>query len=406
MNAAAPAPWQVPGYGRPHHCLPLPGGCWRGPAPASADDHRVLHNAGVEYVAQRADGSAAYRLPAAGPAPWWVHGFVPGHAGSEGVPRAAGAAEADRARGAILDPQRERGAWILARLAAAWHAHRAAPPQPQWMAILNLTPDSFSDGGRYYQGGELGHETLLASAEEHRAMGAAWLDLGAESTRPGAEDVPEEVQLQRLLPALETLAAVGLPLSVDTRSAAVADACLAAGATMVNDVSLLSDPHMAAVCAQHSAALVLMHSRGNPRSMAGLDHYTDLLGEVADEWVTAAARACTAGLDPEAILLDPGIGFAKNAQQSLSLLAQCGALRALGYPLLVGPSRKSFLGAALASAAPGARDCASAGVAASCALQGAAILRLHTGAYWDAVVAAAAIGRLGHCKPSASAAPA
>lgn len=256
----------------------------------------------------------------------------------------------------------------------------------EWMAVLNLTPDSFSDGG------QLGETSaLLAQAERAVAQGARWLDLGAESTRPGAHAVDDATQLARLLPAIEALLPLGCALSIDTRSSFVAEACLNAGASMINDVSALSDPMMAQVCAAHDAWLTLMHMRGTPATMQEQCQYAFLLGEVADELAPRAADALEAGIPAQRLLLDPGVGFAKTAAQSRELLASVGSLRALGCELLVGPSRKSFQADLLPERSPAERDCGTAGAASSCIHQGVTTLRLHTGQFWDAGRVAAGI---------------
>lgn len=216
--------------------------------------------------------------------------------------------------------------------------------RPVVIGILNLTPDSFSDGGEL--------ATLDAALRRAEAMvedGAAVLDVGGESTRPGAQPVPEEEERRRVLPFLEAAARrFPVPLSIDTRKAAVARAALDAGAVIVNDTSALAaDPAMAAVVAERGAGVVLMHMRGEPATMQGLATYADVAGEVAEELARAVARALAAGIRRDAIVVDPGIGFAKTPEQNLTLLRELGRIVALGYPVLVGPSRKSFIGAVL-----------------------------------------------------------
>lgn len=244
---------------------------------------------------------------------------------------------------------------------------------PVVMGIVNLTPDSFSDGGLLRD-----VEEALDRARAMVAAGARMLDVGGESTRPGAREVPEREELARVLPFLErSVGEVGVPLSVDTRKAAVARAALEAGAAVVNDVSALAhDPRMASVVAETGAGAVLMHMRGDPATMEALTDYGDVRAEVAAELEAAVARAGAAGVDRRALVLDPGIGFAKTATQSLELLSDLGPLRALGFPILVGPSRKSFLGAVL-GVPPLER---AAGTAAACVvayLGGARIFRVH-----------------------------
>ena len=207
------------------------------------------------------------------------------------------------------------------------------------MGIVNVTPDSFSDGGRF-----LAPDAAIAHARRLIAEGADLVDLGAESTRPGAEPVPAEEQIRRLLPALEALAADGACVSVDTASAAVARRALAAGAAVVNDVSALGDPEMPGVVAEAGAGLVLMHMRGTPRTMQQDPRYGDAAREVA-EWLGARlAGARRAGIAAERVALDPGIGFGKTPRHNFELLARLEELAALGRPVLVGVSRKSFLG--------------------------------------------------------------
>ena len=241
------------------------------------------------------------------------------------------------------------------------------------MGILNVTPDSFSDGGE-----SMGVNAALRRAEALILEGADILDVGGESTRPGARLVPEGEELERVLPVVEALASrFATPISVDTRKAAVAQAALDAGAAIVNDVSALAfDPPMAEVVARSGAGVVLMHMRGTPLDMRERAHYRDLESEVAAELTASIARARASGIDPAAIVVDPGFGFAKNGDQSLQLLANLGSLVELGFPVLVGPSRKSFLGELL-DVSPAGRV---AGTMAACLLswlQGAAIFRVH-----------------------------
>jgi len=244
---------------------------------------------------------------------------------------------------------------------------------PVVMGIVNLTPDSFSDGGL------LGD--LDAAMDHARAMvsaGAAILDVGGESTRPGAAPVSEEEERARILPFVRRAAAeLGVPVSVDTRKAAVARPALDEGASVVNDVSGLAfDPAMADVVADRGAGAVLMHMRGVPATMAGLASYGDVAAEVASELGSAVARARRAGISDEAVVLDPGLGFAKTPAQSLELLSRLTPIRALGFPVLVGPSRKSFLGVVL-GVPPEGRV---AGTVAACVvayLGGARIFRVH-----------------------------
>jgi dihydropteroate synthase len=241
------------------------------------------------------------------------------------------------------------------------------------MGILNVTPDSFSDGGLYFE-----PEAAIARGRELLAQGAVLLDLGAESTRPGAAAVPAAEQVRRLEPVLRALA--GEPravLSVDTRSAEVAAAAIGMGAHAVNDVSGLGDPAMAAAVAPSGAGLVLMHMRGTPETMQTDLRYDDVVAEVAAHLRLRLAAAEAAGIAPERVALDPGIGFGKSAEQSLRLLARTDALAGIGRPLLVGASRKSFLARLLGDAPPDRRLEASLAAAVIASLLGARILRVH-----------------------------
>lgn len=251
--------------------------------------------------------------------------------------------------------------------------------RPRVMGVLNLTPDSFSDGGRF-----LDVEAALDHARAMLADGAELLDLGAESTRPagrtygtGAATVPADEEVRRLLPVLERLRAeTDVPLSVDTRKGAVARAALAAGADLVNDVSALGDPEMPGVLAAAGCPVVLMHSRGNLSDMHRHTQYADVVGEVRDELAAALAGAAAGGVDLAQTVLDPGIGFAKAGRQNLELLGRLDALAELGRPLLVGASRKSFIGE-LTGAPPAGRLSGSLAAVAWAAWHGAAILRVH-----------------------------
>jgi dihydropteroate synthase len=212
------------------------------------------------------------------------------------------------------------------------------------MGVLNVTPDSFSDGGRY---------TDLAAAVEHGiAMhrdGADVVDVGGESTRPGAERVDAATETARVVPVIRELTRAGVPLSVDTTRASVAAAALDAGAVLVNDVSGgLADPAMAEVVRAAGCPWILMHWRGHSRHMSELAVYTDVVAEVRDELIQRADAAVAAGVDPGRLILDPGIGFAKNAAHNWALSAHLGELVALGYPVLFAASRKSYLGRLLA----------------------------------------------------------
>jgi dihydropteroate synthase len=242
------------------------------------------------------------------------------------------------------------------------------------MGIVNVTPDSFVDGGRYLDPAEaVRHARALA------AGGADILDIGAESTRPGSPGVSASEERARLLPVLERLLdGPPCPVSVDTSKPDVAEAALALGAHMVNDVTALADgPALAQVCADHGAALTVMHMQGTPRTMQTDPRYDDLLGEVRARLETAVATAEDAGVAPDAICVDPGIGFGKTVAHNLTLLKRLDVFRALGKPILVGPSRKSFIGALLDQVPPAERL---EGTLAACVMAvaaGAHIVRVH-----------------------------
>ena len=245
--------------------------------------------------------------------------------------------------------------------------------RPRVMGIVNLTPDSFSDGG------DLPNlDAALRRAEEMIRDGATILDVGGESTRPGAGEVQVGEECERVVPFIEAASkAFGVPISIDTRKAGVARAALDAGAEIVNDVSGFGyDSDMPEVVKEHGAAAVLMHMRGDPDTMMENARYGDLLEEIGDELRTSVAIALSAGIPPESLVLDPGIGFAKNPVQSLLLLKDLDRLLEIGLPLLVGPSRKSFIGAIL-DVGPKERV---AGTVAACVLayqRGARIFRVH-----------------------------
>ncbi len=242
------------------------------------------------------------------------------------------------------------------------------------MAILNVTPDSFYDGGRYQ-----GLDAALSRAWTVVEEGADVLDIGGESTRPGAADIGGEEEAARVQPVIERLVAQGypLPISVDTTRADVAAAAVDAGAVIVNDVSGgLREPAILGVAARAGAAVILMHLRGTPRTMAANAEYEDVVGEVADALALRCAAADEAGIPRASQCVDPGIGFAKTAVGSLELLARIRALRELGRPVLVGASRKSFLGHLFGQHGD-QRRWGSLAVAAWSAIEGADIVRVH-----------------------------
>ena len=239
------------------------------------------------------------------------------------------------------------------------------------MGIVNVTPDSFSDGGRY-----LDRSAAIAHGEKLAAAGADLLDVGGESTRPGAAAVGAEEETARVLPVIEALAEAGHRVSVDTSKAAVAERALAAGATVVNDVTALGDPAMAAVAAGADAGLILMHMKGTPRTMQEDPRYEDVLTEVRDFLAVRLAAAVEGGVAEERIWVDPGIGFGKTVEHNLELIDRLGELRALGRPVVLGASRKAFLGR-LTGREVGDRLAASVVVAALGIERGADVLRVH-----------------------------
>ncbi|MGW5349112.1 dihydropteroate synthase [Streptomyces sp. NPDC004031] len=255
---------------------------------------------------------------------------------------------------------------------------------PQWdrcavMGVVNVTPDSFSDGGRWFDA-----ELAVKHGLDLVAQGADLVDVGGESTRPGAARVDEAEELRRVLPVVRELAAAGVLVSVDTMRASVAEQAVAAGASLVNDVSGgQADPAMIPVVAAAGVPFVVMHWRGQSIDMNNRAVYADVLREVLDELRAALDRAVAGGVDPARVVLDPGLGFAKETPHDLALLAHLGELRALGRPLLVAASRKRFLGRVLAgdtSAPPPPareRDAATAAVTAIAAREGAWAVRVH-----------------------------
>jgi dihydropteroate synthase len=260
-------------------------------------------------------------------------------------------------------------------------------PGPFLMGVVNATPDSFSDGGRF-----LDPEAAADQAERLLAEGADLVDVGGESTRPGAGPVPPEEERRRVVPVIERLRARGVaaPISVDTRRAQVARAALEAGADLVNDVSALGDPAMGAVVAAAGVPVVLMHMRGTPADMAERASYGDVVAEVRHELAAALARAEALGIPRDRTILDPGLGFAKTPGQTVRLLARVGELRDLRRPLLVGPSRKRFIGH-LTGAEVGDRLPGTLAAVTACVLAGVELVRVHdvAAARQAALVAAA-----------------
>lgn len=258
------------------------------------------------------------------------------------------------------------------------------------MGILNATPDSFSDGGRYLSEKAAVEQGLLL-----REQGADVVDVGGESTRPGAEEVGEAEELGRVIGVVERLSGEGVRVSINTSKPRVAERCIEAGAVAVNDVAALESDGMAGLCASAGVGVVLMHMRGNPRTMQIDPVYRDAPGEVRGYLRMRMEAAAAAGVDPQAVAVDPGIGFGKNLEHNLALLAGLADLASDGPPVLVGASRKAFLGA-LTGRPVGERDGVTAVSSAICALYGASIVRVHdVAATRDALLLADAIVRAG-----------
>ena len=240
------------------------------------------------------------------------------------------------------------------------------------MGVLNVTPDSFSDGGVFYD-----HEAAVRHGLGMAREGADLIDVGGESTRPGAEPVPAEEERERVVPVIKRLSAeVDVPISIDTTKAEVARAALDAGAAIVNDVSAGRDPGIFGAARETGAGLVLMHMQGEPRTMQADPHYDDVVRDVRDELRARVEAAEEAGVERSRLVVDPGIGFGKTVDHNLSLLKHADALFELGVPVLVGPSRKSFLGKLLGSEVDDRLEGTAAAVAwlASC---GVHIVRVH-----------------------------
>lgn len=257
-------------------------------------------------------------------------------------------------------------------------------PRTLVMGILNVTPDSFA-------GSVTDPDDAADAALRMEAEGADIIDIGGESTRPGARPVEADEEVARVLPVLERLAGrLGVPISVDTSKAEVARAAIRAGACLVNDISGLGyDAGLGAVVAAAGAGLVLMHTRGRPRDMYREAVYGDVVAEVSAELAQALGRAEAAGVSRSRTVLDPGLGFAKRAEHNWAILAGFSGFAALGRPLLVGPSRKSFLAAAAGGGEPGARDWSTAAAVTAAVLAGAHIVRVHGVAAMAQVVRAA-----------------
>jgi len=253
----------------------------------------------------------------------------------------------------------------------AFGPNSLALDRPRVMGILNVTPDSFSDGGRFVD-----REQAFAHARQMVADGADIIDIGGESTRPGAAPVPVDAELERVVPLVEALAREGILVSVDTQKPDVMRAALAAGAGMVNDVRALQEPGAIETVVAGPAAVCLMHMQGEPRTMQREPHYADVLTEVRD-FLVGRARACeAAGIARGRIVIDPGFGFGKTVAHNLALLRGLRVLSETGYPVLAGLSRKSMLGG-FAGRDANERAAASVAAALAAVARGAAIVRVH-----------------------------
>jgi dihydropteroate synthase len=242
------------------------------------------------------------------------------------------------------------------------------------MGILNVTRDSFSDGGRF-----LDHEAAVRHGLGLASEGAHLVDVGGESTRPGSDPVPVSEEIDRVVPVIKRLAAElpSTPISIDTRKAEVAEAALDAGATIVNDVSAGADPRMFEVASGAGAGMVLMHMQGEPKTMQQAPHYDDVVREVHDYLADRVRAAVDAGVARERLCVDPGLGFGKNEHHSLRLMREIDALLDIGRPVLVGPSRKSFIGSVLGGADVAERTEGTVGAVSYMVSRGAHVVRVH-----------------------------
>ncbi|GIU97916.1 MAG: dihydropteroate synthase [Actinomycetota bacterium] len=260
------------------------------------------------------------------------------------------------------------------------------------MGVLNVTPDSFSDGGAF-----LDPEAAVAQGVRMAEEGADVLDVGGESTRPGADEVPVDVELDRVVPVIERLVKeIDRPISVDTRRAIVARAAIEVGASIVNDVTAARDPEMLTLVRDTGAGLVLMHMLGEPKTMQVDPRYDDVVGEVRSFLADRIGAAVAAGVPRSSLCVDPGIGFGKTLEHNLLLLRAIGTFRELRVPVLVGPSRKRFIGELTGVENPAERLEGTAGAVAWCAAQGVDVVRVHdVGAMRRVVDVVDAIARKG-----------
>ena len=258
--------------------------------------------------------------------------------------------------------------------ASAWRVRgrTLALDRPLVMGILNVTPDSFSDGGRFFS-----EDAAVAHAERMVEEGADILDVGGESTRPGADAVPAKEETRRVVPVIERLAAEGMLVSVDTSKASVARAAFRAGAKILNDVTALrGDPAMARAAARAGAAVILMHMKGTPRTMQRNPEYGDVVEDILGFFRESLRNALRAGIERDKMILDPGIGFGKSPEHNLEILRRLDEFRSLGRPLAIGTSRKNFIGRALGRRVDD-RVSGTAATVAAAILRGADVVRVH-----------------------------
>lgn len=277
---------------------------------------------------------------------------------------------------------------------AGWNVGETTIPLDRavMVGILNVTPDSFSDGGSFED-----PEAAVAHGIELSKAGAGIVDVGGESTRPGALPVDETTELERVLPVVSTLVSEGVLVSIDTMKPRVAEAAIEAGARIVNDVGGLRNPEMIRLVADAGVGLVVMHMQGAPSTMQEAPRYSDVVGEVSSFLEARAALAIENGVDAGRIVIDPGIGFGKAAEHNLRILAQLPDICEIGYPVMVGTSRKSFLGRITGTEAPERRDLATAVTVALAFERGVRLFRVHdvSSSREAALVAGAIVGSSG-----------
>lgn len=242
------------------------------------------------------------------------------------------------------------------------------------MGVLNVTPDSFYDKGRFFD-----KKKAIKHALDIRRDGADIIDVGGESTRPGAEDISVKEELGRVIPVIRAIAQkLRIPISIDTRKAEVAEEALKAGASIVNDVSALTyDPEMAAVIAKYGAGVILMHMKGEPKNMQTRAIYSDVVKEIISKLKKSIKISKKSGIRADKIIIDPGIGFGKTVEHNIEILRRLDEFKALGYPVCIGTSRKSFIGKILSSDDPGDRLSGTLATCAIAIMKGARILRVH-----------------------------